>query len=187
MLSNSLVVPGSRRSSARSACIRRVLTPVALGALMAASASSALAHRLPTNPKPGGGRHGPIATPGTPSGSSTNSLAPASHVRGKHGHKQKHGPSPTPTPTPTTPPSGSDFGQQIAGDPPIGDDWGNEPGPGNSINIADGPVGLDQPNGPSAPSAVPEPATWAMMLVGFGAVGFASRRSRRKTQLVPQR
>ena len=28
-------------------------------------------------------------------------------------------------------------------------------------------------------AAVPEPATWAMMLVGFGAVGFAMRRRRR--------
>lgn len=28
-------------------------------------------------------------------------------------------------------------------------------------------------------SAVPEPATWAMMLVGFGAIGFAARRSRK--------
>ena len=25
-------------------------------------------------------------------------------------------------------------------------------------------------------TAVPEPATWAMMLIGFGAVGFAMRR-----------
>ncbi|HWY61451.1 MAG TPA: PEPxxWA-CTERM sorting domain-containing protein [Rhizomicrobium sp.] len=32
-------------------------------------------------------------------------------------------------------------------------------------------------------SGVPEPATWAMMLIGFGAVGFAMRGSRRK-QLV---
>ena len=29
-----------------------------------------------------------------------------------------------------------------------------------------------------SPSAVPEPATWAMMLLGFGAVGFAMRRRR---------
>jgi len=28
------------------------------------------------------------------------------------------------------------------------------------------------------PTAVPEPATWAMMLLGFGAVGFAMRRRR---------
>jgi hypothetical protein len=28
-------------------------------------------------------------------------------------------------------------------------------------------------------SAVPEPATWAMMLVGFGGIGFAMRRRRR--------
>jgi len=27
--------------------------------------------------------------------------------------------------------------------------------------------------------AVPEPATWAMMLLGFGAVGFAMRRRQR--------
>ena len=27
--------------------------------------------------------------------------------------------------------------------------------------------------------AVPEPGTWAMMLIGFGAVGFAMRRRRR--------
>ena len=29
-------------------------------------------------------------------------------------------------------------------------------------------------------SAVPEPATWAMMLAGFGAIGFAMRRKRRQ-------
>lgn len=30
-----------------------------------------------------------------------------------------------------------------------------------------------------AQSAVPEPSTWAMMLIGFGAVGYSSRRRRR--------
>jgi len=32
---------------------------------------------------------------------------------------------------------------------------------------------------------VPEPATWAMMLLGFGAVGFSIRR-KRKTALISQ-
>ena len=31
--------------------------------------------------------------------------------------------------------------------------------------------------------AVPEPATWAMMLLGFGAVGFSIRRKRRPTRI----
>jgi hypothetical protein len=30
----------------------------------------------------------------------------------------------------------------------------------------------------AAQSAVPEPATWGMMLLGFGAVGFSVRRKR---------
>lgn len=33
------------------------------------------------------------------------------------------------------------------------------------------------------PTPVPEPGTWAMMLMGFGAVGFAMRRRRRPTAL----
>ena len=36
------------------------------------------------------------------------------------------------------------------------------------------------------PAAVPEPATWAMMLVGFGAIGFAMRRRRSESGAVPQ-
>jgi hypothetical protein len=35
-----------------------------------------------------------------------------------------------------------------------------------------------------APNAVPEPATWAMMLVGFGMVGSAMRYRRRSTKVV---
>jgi hypothetical protein len=31
---------------------------------------------------------------------------------------------------------------------------------------------------PTPPGAVPEPATWAMMLLGFGAIGFAMRRQK---------
>lgn len=37
------------------------------------------------------------------------------------------------------------------------------------------------PAGPTPNGAVPEPATWAMMLVGFGLVGTASRRARRQS------
>ena len=36
------------------------------------------------------------------------------------------------------------------------------------------------------PGAVPEPSTWAMMLLGFGAVGAALRRSRKLGERVPQ-
>ena len=34
--------------------------------------------------------------------------------------------------------------------------------------------------------AVPEPGTWAMMLMGFGAIGFSMRASRRRKGLLPQ-
>lgn len=37
--------------------------------------------------------------------------------------------------------------------------------------------------GSGAP-AVPEPATWALMLLGFGAVGFQMRRSRTRRALL---
>lgn len=35
----------------------------------------------------------------------------------------------------------------------------------------------------AAASAVPEPSTWAMMLLGFGAVGFSTRRALKRTGL----
>ena len=34
-----------------------------------------------------------------------------------------------------------------------------------------------------APSAVPEPASWAMMLLGFGAIGYSMRRRRISVRL----
>ena len=37
-----------------------------------------------------------------------------------------------------------------------------------------------------APAAVPEPATWAMMLIGFGGVGFQMRRQRRSGRPLTQ-
>jgi hypothetical protein len=35
-------------------------------------------------------------------------------------------------------------------------------------------------------SGIPEPATWAMMLLGFGGIGFAMRRSRRRNGVLMQ-
>jgi hypothetical protein len=45
-------------------------------------------------------------------------------------------------------------------------------------------IRIDGLSGPNVP--VPEPATWAMMLVGFGAAGVAMRRSRRRKALLAQ-
>jgi len=45
----------------------------------------------------------------------------------------------------------------------------------NSINLATNP-----------PPPVPEPATWAMMLLGFGGIGMAMRRSRRRGTMLMQ-
>ena len=52
--------------------------------------------------------------------------------------------------------------------------------PGSIQNVQQ--IRLDETG---AVGAVPEPGTWAMMLVGFGAMGFSVRR-RRKTQNMPQ-
>ena len=79
--------------------------------------------------------------------------------------------------------------------------WGNVPESGNTPygnvsafylwnNAPPGSIQLTDTQGYSnavlyrTSGAVPEPATWAMMLLGFGAVGMASRR--RRTQLLAQ-
>jgi hypothetical protein len=58
--------------------------------------------------------------------------------------------------------------------------------PGDSLDdlvVADagtqGQLG-NSPLNQSGPSGVPEPATWALVLVGFGGIGFMMRKSRRK-------
>jgi hypothetical protein len=49
-----------------------------------------------------------------------------------------------------------------------------------TINSGGGPAGLDVAVSGTA-SAVPEPATWAMMLLGFGMIGMAVRSRRRQS------
>jgi len=74
----------------------------------------------------------------------------------------------------------------------LGLHWGNVPGAEGNVsafylwdNAAVGSIHLTDTQGYSnavlyrATGAVPEPATWAMMLLGFGAIGMASRRSRK--------
>ena len=62
--------------------------------------------------------------------------------------------------------------------------------PYDPFDDAPGYAGIDYTNGYelqvslTAPGGVPEPSTWAMMLIGFGAIGFSMRRS--KQQLQPQ-
>jgi hypothetical protein len=94
-----------------------------------------------------------------------------------------------------------DFGQPLYGDTIIGIHFGNGSGVGNSTGFfrfdfgssingitfsipAVSDVVLYKTGDPPT-TAVPEPATWATMLLGFGAIGFAARR-RRKRALQPQ-
>jgi hypothetical protein len=96
-----------------------------------------------------------------------------------------------------------DFGKTLFGITIIGAHWGNVPGApqtggqgnvsafylfdfgttGGTITLADTrgwSNAVLYTTGSPPPPSVPEPATWAMMLLGFGAAGTAIRRSRRK-------
>ena len=93
------------------------------------------------------------------------------------------------------------FGQTLFGETIIGAHFGNiEDNLGNSGNVSVfwlfdfGTTGadfitLENTRGFSNAAlyvtgvGVPEPATWAMMLIGFGAIGFAMRRTRRSVRL----
>jgi PEP-CTERM motif len=74
----------------------------------------------------------------------------------------------------------------------LGLHWGNVPGAAGNVsafylwdNAALGSIHLTDTQGYSnavlytSGGAVPEPATWAMMLLGFGGIGMAMRRSRK--------
>ena len=98
-----------------------------------------------------------------------------------------------------------DFGQTLFGQVIIGAHYGNVPGPQGNVSVfwlfnlttptnfisltdthgwsnsALYTTGHDDPH-----PSVPEPSTWAMMMLGFGAAGVAMRRSRRKTTLATQ-
>ena len=95
------------------------------------------------------------------------------------------------------------FGETMFGLTIIGAHFGNVSGPAGNVSVfwlfdfgTEGAdfVTLDDPSGWSnatlyttgTPPGVPEPATWAMMLMGFGVAGAALRRSRRKTSLISQ-
>ena len=94
------------------------------------------------------------------------------------------------------------FGETLFGQVIIGAHYGNVPGdqgnvsvfwlfnlttPTNFITLTDTQGWSNAALYTTDPHpSVPEPSTWAMMLLGFGAAGVAMRRSRRKTQLMTQ-
>jgi len=67
------------------------------------------------------------------------------------------------------PPSGGGGGGVIS--PPGGGGGGGVTPPGTDTFP-------NEPREPVVPSAVPEPGTWALMLLGFGLVGWRARRNR---------
>lgn len=94
-----------------------------------------------------------------------------------------------------------DFGQVLSGPTIIGIHFGKGSGIGNSTGFflfdlgtpidsittalkGSSGVVLYQTGNP--PPAVPEPGTWAMMLIGFGAIGFTMRNTRRRKALLAQ-
>lgn len=100
------------------------------------------------------------------------------------------------------------FGQTLFGITVIGAHFGNAPGAAGNVSVFwlfdFGVAGVDyitvadvegwDNSGWSnaaiyttgGPPAVPEPATWAMMLLGFGAAGTAIRRNRRRNAHITQ-
>jgi PEP-CTERM motif len=94
-----------------------------------------------------------------------------------------------------------DFGTTLFGQTIIGAHFGNVAGPAGNVSVfwlfdfgTEGAnfVTLDDIEGFSnavlyttGTPAVPEPGTWAMMLLGFGAAGYAMRRNRRKLVTQP--
>jgi hypothetical protein len=56
---------------------------------------------------------------------------------------------------------------------------------GLPVGVADSapadPIGTPGGDPPGGASAVPEPSTWAMMVIGFGGLGFLGWRGSRKT------
>ena len=94
------------------------------------------------------------------------------------------------------------FGQTLFGLTVIGAHFGNVAGPAGNVSVfwlfdfgTEGAdfITLDNTGGFSnavlyttGTPAVPEPATWAMMLLGFGAAGTAIRRNRRRTAHIAQ-